>query len=216
MTAGEQPPVGLDSLAVHSETRAGDGGTTITTEGSISLQSLTADGESSGPHRVDMVLEDFDVAGWNSFIGAMTELQVVALDPAADPQQLFEQQMAAMGQMTEALRTLAANGMVFGFPSISLTTPEGEVSGELLIRHPALSDDEKAEMLMVMQRLTGDFQVSVPVALSERYPQLKGQLLPLIEQGMVVQEGDRLVLRAHLQDLTVDVNGTLIPLPPVI
>src|SRR5690606_18202255 len=45
VTAGEQPPVGLDSLAVHSETRAGDGGTTITTEGSISLQSLTADGE---------------------------------------------------------------------------------------------------------------------------------------------------------------------------
>ena len=216
VTAGEQPPVGLDSLAVHSETRAGDGGTTITTEGSISLQSLTADGESSGPHRVDMVLEDFDVAGWNSFIGAMTDLQAVALDPAADPQQLFEQQMAAMGQMTEALRTLAANGMVFGFPSISLTTPEGEVSGELLIRHPALSDDEKAEMLMVMQRLTGDFRVSLPVALSERYPQLKGQLLPLIEQGMVVQEGDRLVLRARLQDLTVDVNGTLIPLPQVI
>ena len=35
------------------------------------------------------------------------------------------------------------------------------------------------------------------------------------EEGMVVQEGDRLRIQGTLEDLALDINGNVIPLPPI-
>ena len=42
------------------------------------------------------------------------------------------------------------------------------------------------------------------------------QLAPLIKQGMMTQQGDRLAMEAQLKDLALDVNGVMIPLPPLL
>ena len=84
-----------------------------------------------------------------------------------------------------------------------------------MVQHPSLSDDEKDQMMMVMQRLTGNLDVSMPLALVEQHPELGMQVAPLIKQGMVVQEGDRLRIQGTLEDLALDINGNVIPLPPI-
>lgn len=71
-------------------------------------------------------------------------------------------------------------------------------------------------MLMVMQRLTGQVAVSLPAALADKYPALMMQLAPLIKEGMMEQQGDRLSMEAELKDLALNVNGVVIPLPPLL
>ena len=124
--------------------------------------------------------------------------------------------MASMGRLNEALLGLAAHGFEFGFSDLRVMTPEGEISGQAMIGHPALSEEERSQMLMVMQRLTGQVAFSLPVALAENYPALRLQLAPLIKQGMLVEQGDRLNLDARLEDMALNVNGVIIPLPPLL
>jgi hypothetical protein len=124
--------------------------------------------------------------------------------------------MAAMQEVNNAVRDLAAAGFSVGLPELILTTPEGGVEGSASLSHPELTADQKDEMLMVMQRLTGEMDLSLPLALAEEYPEFQLQLAPLIKQGLLVQQGDRLVLDASLKDLMLDVNGVEIPLPPLL
>ena len=124
--------------------------------------------------------------------------------------------MAAMQQINLALRELASAGFSVGMPHLSLSTPEGVVTGNVTVRHPELSAYERAGMLMVMQRLTGDMQLSVPSALAENYPSVRMQLAPMIKQGLLIEDGDQLVMKAVMKDLMVDVNGMEIPLPPLL
>ena len=58
--------------------------------------------------------------------------------------------------------------------------------------------------------------LSLPVALAEEYPEFRLQLAPLIKQGLLVEQGDSLVLDASMKDLVLDVNGVEIPLPPLL
>jgi hypothetical protein len=71
-------------------------------------------------------------------------------------------------------------------------------------------------MLMIMQRLTGSLNFSLPVALAENYPELRMQVAPLIKEGLLVQEGDRLVMRGQMQEMVLDINGVALPLPPLL
>ncbi|HBM50024.1 MAG TPA: DUF945 domain-containing protein, partial [Marinobacter sp.] len=99
---------------------------------------------------------------------------------------------------------------------LSLETPEGPVQGSLDISHPELAGAEKDAMLMVMQGLTGELDFSMPMALAEDYAAVRMQVAPLIKQGLLVQEGDRLVMDGRMEDLVLDINGLQIPLPPLL
>ncbi len=68
----------------------------------------------------------------------------------------------------------------------------------------------------MMQRLTGELSIAIPVALAEAEPKLMTELLPLIEQGLLVRDDDAFKLQAELKDLELNVNGQIIPLPPMI
>ena len=42
------------------------------------------------------------------------------------------------------------------------------------------------------------------------------QVAPLIKEGLLVRDGERLVMDGRLQDLVLNVNGVEIPLPPLL
>ncbi|MEX2476260.1 DUF945 family protein [Marinobacter sp.] len=210
-----QESLNLDGFNLASKTWTTDGDNTLHAETTATLDSLTAGAETFGPHRLQFVMEDLDVDSWNTLTAALSELQVAAMDQGGSPG-AFNAQMASMQQMNGAMMDLAAEGFGIGFPEISLMTPDGEVRGQVMIGHPALSDEERAKMLMVMQRLTGEMDVSLPVALAEDHPALMMQIAPLIKQGMMTEEGDRFRLSAELKDLALDVNGVILPLPPLL
>ncbi|MGB1951629.1 MAG: DUF945 family protein [Marinobacter sp.] len=214
-SAPGQPSVRLEGFALTSQTWATDNDRRVNSETLATVDTVTAGEQTAGPHRVEFVLQDLDVDSWSALTAALTDLQMAAMDQGGSPA-AFEHQMASMNRINESLLGLAAEGFTIGFPAISLMTPEGEVNGEVMIGHPRLSDQERAEMLMVMQRLTGQVAVSLPAVLADKYPALMMQLAPLIKEGMMVQQGGRLSMEAELKDLALNVNGVVIPLPPLL
>ena len=216
VAARGEPTLRFDDFSMSGETTTDDDGKSIDSEAVVTLEKVTADDESFGPHRMEMVLSGLDVQSWSDLTTAMTDMQAAALNTAGgDSSAMMQQQMESMNRINQAMLGLAANGFSFGFPELSFATPYGPVNGEIMVQHPSLSDDEKDQMMMVMQQLTGNLDVSMPLALVEQHPELGMQVAPLIKQGMVVQEGDRLRIQGTLEDLALDINGNVIPLPPI-
>ncbi|ARM82695.1 DUF945 family protein [Marinobacter salarius] len=216
VAARGEPTLRFDDFSMSGETTTDDDGKSIDSEAVVTLEKVTADDESFGPHRMEMVLSGLDVQNWSDLTAAMTDMQAAALNTTGgDSSAMMQQQMESMNRINQAMLGLAANGFSFGFPELSFATPYGPVNGEIMVQHPSLSDDEKDQMMMVMQQLTGNLDVSMPLALVEQHPELGMQVAPLIKQGMVVQEGDRLRIQGTLEDLALDINGNVIPLPPI-
>lgn len=216
VAARDQPALRFDQFVMTTATTAADDGESIDSEALLMLEAISANDDSFGPHRIEFLLEGLDVQSWSNLRTALADMQSEALaGTGGDSSAAMQQQMAAMNRLNQAMVDIAGNGVVLGIPSLSLATPYGPISGELRLQHPALSDDEKDRMMMVMQRLNGHLDVSLPLALVEQQPALGIQVAPLIKQGMVVKEGDRLRLQGSLEDLALDINGNLIPLPPL-
>lgn len=216
LTSPEESPMTLENVQARSSTEANDDGQRLDSRLSIEVGQVSFENQDYGPHKLAFALENLDVASWNMLTTSMAELQGTTLAPDAGSRESFERQMAAMNQVNTAVRSLAAAGFSVGVPELTLDTPEGAVTGNAVINHPELTGDQEAAMLMVMQQLTGEMNISVPMVLVEDYPLVRMQLAPLVKQGLLVPEGDRLVLAAKLNDMVVDVNGQQIPLPPLL
>ncbi len=212
----DQPAVLLQGLSVSGSSEASANGKRLSSSGKVRLESVSWQGESYGPHQLKITLDKLDVDGWSRLSEGMSELQVLAAQQKADGENRFEQQMAAMTEVNTALRDLAAAGFSAGIPELSLATPEGEVSGNIMIRHPELTGDQKSGMLLIMHRLEGEMNVRLPTALAENYPAVRLQVAPLIKQGFLIQDGDELAMKAFIKDLIMDISGTEIPLSPLL
>ncbi|WP_292016579.1 DUF945 family protein [Marinobacter sp. HL-58] len=216
LAARDEPRLRLDDFALQSETYTDDDGKSINSETLVTLETMAVDDESFGPHRMEFVFSGLDVQSWGDLTSALTDMQTAAVSASGgDSRAVMQQQMASMNRINQAMLGLAGEGFSFGFPELTFATPYGPIEGEIMVQHPSLSDDEKDQMMMVMQRLTGNLDVSMPLALVEQYPDLGMQVAPLIKEGMVEQEGDRLRVEGTLEDLALDINGNLIPLPPL-
>lgn len=212
----DAPDMIMDDLRWLTESLAVDGDQRFTTRSVVSLAQLSLDSDSFGPHRLEFALRDVSVDGWNRLVEAFYEMQAASGPANSDAAGAFERQLEATMNIAEAARALAGAGFSVGFPELSLESPDGPVTGEAMISHPELSETEQETMAIVMERLSGRFQLRIPLALTERYPALAEELAPLMMQGMLVVSGDHLVLDATLSDLQINLNGQVIPLPPMI
>jgi len=215
LTPPEAPAITIKDVLARSSTEANDDGQRLDSRLSIEAGKVRYQDKAYGPHKLTFAMENLDAASWSQLTTGIAELQGLALAPDEGGQKTFKRQMAAMDQVNMALRNMASAGFSVGFPELLLDTPDGTVTGSVMIGHPELTADQKAGMLMVMPQLTGEMNLSVPAALAEDYPIVRMQLAPLIKQGMLVAEGDRLLLAATLNDMVIDVNGQKIPLPPL-
>lgn len=215
--APEEPPARFDGLLITSESDASSDGKRLNGSSSILLDKVAANGVEFGPHEIQLRFDGLDVASLDEISSAINDMQQAAMTPAGESssQAVMQQQMASFQRVNSALLGLAAEGFTLGFPKIDLSTPEGPVRGELMVSHPELSDEEASRSMMVMQGLTGNFDISMPTALVDQNPGLAMQVAPLIKQGMVVQNGDRLSMVGTLEDMALDINGNVLPLPPL-
>ncbi|MBD3639398.1 MAG: YdgA family protein [Marinobacter sp.] len=207
-------PVSLSDVIIVSSSEPRDDDTRLDSRVEVSLGKVGVVDGAYGPHRLVFALDNLEVDSWNQLAAGMTELQASALEGAHNTG--LEQQMQAMQQVNEALRQLAAAGFSMAIPELSVATPEGDIRGRIEIRHPELDAEQASSMLLVMQGLTGDLNLTLPLALAEKHPAVMLQLAPLIKQGFLVREGDRLVMRGQMEDLLLTVNGVEIPLPPLL
>ena len=214
--APQMPPMVIDGVVLTSDSEPVDDGQALDSDVALNVDAVTVNGNSYGPHRLSVFVEGLDVASWSDFSSAMTKMQALAMQNEQNSRAVFEQQMRLMQQMTGSVQDLVAAGVSLGVRELSLNTPEGEVTGDLQVGHPQLSDSERQDMLMVMPRLSGVVNLGLPAALAENNPELRMQVAPLIKQGLLVPEGERLVLRGQLEDMVLDINGVDFPLPPLL
>lgn len=207
-------PVSLSDVIVTSASEPRDDDTRLDSRVEVNLGQVDVVDGAYGPHRLIFALDNLEVASWNQLANGMAELQANTLEGGQNTG--FEGQMQAMQQINEAFRRLAAAGFSMAIPELSVATPEGDIQGQMAIRHPELDAEQASSMLLVMQGLTGDLNLTLPLALAEQHPAVMLQLAPLIKQGLLVQEGDRLVMKGQMEDLLLTVNGIEIPLPPLL
>lgn len=217
IAAPGEPALSFDGLTMTSDSNASADASRLNGDSSIRLDRVAAYGSEFGPHEIQIRFDGLDVASLDEISTALNDMQQAAMASATDPnpQAVMQQQMQSFQRVSSAMMGLAAEGFSLGFPKIDLSTPEGPITGSLSVSHPELSDDEKNQAMMVMQGLTGRFDLSMPAVLVDKNQALAMQVAPMIKQGMVVQEGERLTMEGSLKDMALDINGNVLPLPPL-
>lgn len=212
-------PVALTDLAVDSSVGAKQAGERLDSKTTLSVARVTAAGSSSGPYRMEFAIRNASVAAWNDLKTTMRTIQKQALAAATRPdsaETASARQQQAMNAIAGAVRRFAAAGVTLGIPSLTANTPKGLVEGSVMLQHPALPVAKRDDIMLVMQRLTGDARLTVPASLVASNPSVMSKLSTLIRQGLVTRQGDSFLFKATLKDLALEVNGKEIPLPPLI
>jgi uncharacterized protein YdgA (DUF945 family) len=213
----DAPEVVFTNLDLESATTAGDNDKRFTVESRLNIEKAGAGDHASGPFLTRFAMRDVNVAAWNALLANVTELQMLNSTQVAglSRQAMMEQQMQAMDAVTKSLKTLVFSGISFGFPEISLKFAEGSFIGDAMFSHPELEASAVNGQTLIMEQLTGEANLRIPTSLVEVQPTLQQQVAPLLQQGLLVEDGDDLVLEARMEDLAVDINGNVMPLPPV-
>lgn len=208
------PPIALSRLSMSTSSSVNDDKTRLDSGFVLTLEQVIVPGGSYGPHHIELAMNGVAVESANRLSAALTDLQ--SLDMAGEGNRDVAAEIRAMEAAALAMKDAALSGFKLTIPRVSLATPQGEIRATAEVHHPQLSAEERQGTLLVMPRLTGKLDLSLPVALVESDPVLKVKLAPLIHQGMLVQASDRLKVEAQLQDMVLTVNGQELPLPPVL
>ncbi|UZD65353.1 YdgA family protein [Marinobacter sp. AN1] len=178
----------------------------------LTLDKVHYGDESQGPHTFRFGLSDVSVAAWNDMLEAVNQLQAMAVSGSDNPQQAFEQQMQATMALTGSIEAMMADGLSTS-AQLDLSSPDGPVTGRLVISHPEQADGEPVPLMMIARTIEGEMSVKLPRALADRYPELGEELMPLLIQGVLEEEGDFYVMEASLSNMMVNLNGNEMPLP---
>lgn len=211
-----KPALQLKSLKIESDTEAED--QRLSSKIIAMADSIVVDGQSTGPHHIEVGLDNVSVPAWNDFLDVAAEGRMAraTMSPNATPQQIMQQQMDIVRRTGTAARDLAASGLSFGMPVIELEMPEGVVTGQWTVSHPEVSEDERADMQLLLQQAEAHLSLTVPRAVVKNYPAVAQNLQGLIQQGFVTRDDDEYHVKATLDDMMIDVNGNKIPMPPLI
>jgi len=204
----------LRGLSFYSNSEAVNDNSALDSFISVKLDELQLAGDTLGPHRIEFELKGLNVDAWNAVSRSVTDMQLAAFAAENGDPTAFQQQMQAMSDVGESMQMLAAAGFSVGFPDIHLVSPDGPLQGKVLVTHPGATGD--SESLLIMPALEGEMELSIPLALAENNEAVRMQTAPLIKDGLLITEGDRLLLKATLKDLVLNVNGRPIPLPPLL
>ena len=212
VTSRDEPELVLEKLEMVSNSDADSAGEKFGLATTLTLDKVHYGDESQGPHTFRFGLSDVSVAAWNDMLEAVNQLQAMAVSGSDNPQQAFEQQMQATMALTGSIEAMMADGLSTS-AELDLSSPDGPVTGRLVISHPEQADGEPVPLMMIARTIEGEMSVRLPRALADRYPELGEELMPLLIQGVLVEEGDFYVMEASLNNMMVNLNGNEMPLP---
>jgi uncharacterized protein YdgA (DUF945 family) len=89
-------PVVLNDLAMTSASEAKDQDRRLDSTLELDVASVSVGSDAFGPQRMAVSVDNLDVAGWNAFSSAMTDLQAMTVKSGAGGGASFEEQMAVM------------------------------------------------------------------------------------------------------------------------
>ncbi len=127
------------------------------------------------------------------------------------------EQMKQQEKLTKAVANAGSaflrKGLSIAVPEMQSTTPFGPLAGQGSLVQPAMEEADKAPLLT---RTQGTMSFSMPLQLLMLLPHGEEQVAALIEQNLMVQEGEYLKAEATLGDSMIVLNGQQIPVPPLL
>ncbi|MED5466563.1 MAG: DUF945 family protein, partial [Pseudomonadota bacterium] len=85
LQGAQSPAMTLSGMSLESESEARENGERLDSRVTLSLESAALADQAFGPHRLEVALDNLDVASWNDFSGAMADMQSLALSAGDDP-----------------------------------------------------------------------------------------------------------------------------------
>lgn len=212
-------PIALTNLTLESNVSADPTGERLNSQATVSVEKLAMGDEVSGPYQVAFAVRNASVAAWNELTATLRQIQQEALSATMNPgsgSTAGVNQQQTLQALAGAVRQFVAAGVAIGIPSLTASTPKGRIEGRIMLQHPTLPVAKRDELMLIMQRLTGSANLTVPAGLVASNAPLMNRLRLLLKQGLVTRKGDSFLFSATLKDLALTINGKEIPLPPLI
>lgn len=159
-------------------------------------------------------LSDLAVKEFDALMETFDKLEETA--QIGDPQQQAMAQMEQFSRIGQDVTALFNKGLKIDISELFVNTPKGDVNGMLHLEQPESDVVNNAGPGALLQTTKGNLLLTVPVLLLEGgTPEMQQQLDALLAQNFIVKEGDVYKTEAILENMIINVNGTELPLPPL-
>jgi uncharacterized protein YdgA (DUF945 family) len=118
-------------------------------------------------------------------------------------------------QAESAIHALVNSGLKLKISQCEVSTPQGQVSGNMVLSllKNANADGVIMQPMSVLKQMKGNLMLSVPIALVDNTPLLKQRVQPLLQQGILEQEGENYTLNVIMKgDKLILSSGMQVPI----
>lgn len=148
---------------------------------------------------------------------ALGRLITTLQDMSARAQPETSQTDSVMGEASDELSTLLANGAVFALEELRVQTPDGEVFVRLRLEFPEKANTGAENVFLLVGGLHGDLSLQLPKALvtaaGAAKPESQQYLQMLLETGFIHAQYEYYVVNAVYKGGLLTVNGIPVPIP---
>ncbi|MCP5161323.1 MAG: DUF945 family protein [Hahellaceae bacterium] len=198
----------LDDMMMSSVT-AQSGDDRIDSGWDLSVKRVNLEGREFVNQALNFAFKNIAMKEFDALLASVSLLDSVS--DSEDPAVQAEQAEKRFQDVQLAGTALMKRGIVVE-TSLRSETPEGLMSGNASLIQPP---QENADTSPLVTHTQGAFGLSVPARLIMWLPNGEQQIAALIEQNLMVQEGQMLKAEARLADSIITLNGQQIPVPPL-
>ena len=180
----------------------------------MSIDSVKLNDEEFKNQKLVFSLKDLAIVEFDALMETFDKLEETS--QIADPQQQAMAQMEQFARVGQDVTALFNKGLKIDISELFVSTPKGDVNGMLHIEQPESDVTVNAGPGTLLQTTKGQLSLTVPALLLESGgPEMQQQLEGLLAQNLIVKEGEVYKTEAKLESMVINVNGTEMPLPPL-
>jgi uncharacterized protein YdgA (DUF945 family) len=171
----------------------------------MAVAEITLPGTGDMNFAMDLSLNRLDAASTQVVAKAFQEAQSSA-DPEAALAELFP-------RIEGDLQKIIAAGAEIRLDQLDVTLPQGKVSTKLTIEVPEGAVDTDFSWASVLLAMTATADIRMPVELFEYIQMMNPQASALVAMGILISDGDDIVMNAEYAQGLLSVNGAPMPIP---
>lgn len=180
----------------------------------MSIDSVKLNGEEFKNQKLVFSLKDLAMVEFDALMETFDKLEETS--QITDPQQQAMAQMEQFARVGQDVTALFNKGLQIDISELFVNTPQGDVKGMLHIEQPESDVTVSAGPGALLQTTKGQMTLTAPALLLENAgPEMMQQLEGLLAQNLIVKDGEVYKTEAKLESMVININGTEMPLPPL-
>ncbi|WP_250656727.1 DUF945 family protein [Alkalimarinus coralli] len=180
----------------------------------MSIDSVKLNEDEFKNHKLVFSLKNLAMIEFDALMETFDKLEETS--QIGDPQQQAMAQMEQFARVGQDVTALLNKGLEIDVSELFVNTPKGDVKGLLHIEQPESKEVSNAGPGALLKTTKGNLSLSIPAQLLEQGgPEMQQQLQALLSQNLIVKDGERYKTEATLENMMMNINGTEMPLPPL-